>query len=91
MTERGRQLADGVAALGHPLVAGVRGEGLLLAIMLDRPVAAEVSRAALAAGYIVNPVAPDAVRLAPPFILGQDQADQFLADLPTVLHTGGAE
>nr|WP_324653262.1 acetylornithine transaminase [Georgenia sp. H159] len=91
VTQRGRQLADGIAALGHPLVAGVRGEGLLLAVMLDRPVAAQVAQAALAAGYIVNPVAPDAVRLAPPFILGQDQAAQFLTDLPTVLHTGGAE
>ncbi|WP_405002534.1 acetylornithine transaminase [Georgenia satyanarayanai] len=91
VTERGRQLSGGVTATGHPLVAGVRGEGLLLAIMLTDPVAPQVAQAALAAGYIVNPVAPDAVRLAPPFILSHEQAAGFLADLPAVLDAvGGA-
>ncbi len=90
VVDRGRQLRDGVTGLGHPLVAGVRGEGLLLAVMLDRPVAAEVAQAALRAGYIVNPVAPDAVRLAPPFILTREQAAQFVTDLPAVLDAAGA-
>ncbi|HLT84844.1 MAG TPA: acetylornithine transaminase [Phototrophicaceae bacterium] len=90
VTERGHQLREGVAALGHPLVADVRGEGLLLAVPLTRPVAQDVARAALDAGYIVNPVAPDALRLAPPFILSQEQAAGFLADLPAVLDAGGA-
>jgi len=90
VTERGHQLREGVAALGHPLVADVRGEGLLLAVSLTRPVAQDVARAALDAGYIVNPVAPDALRLAPPFILSQEQAAGFLADLPAVLDAGGA-
>ena len=35
-TAMGEQLAAGVLALGHPLVAGVRGRGLLRAIVLDR-------------------------------------------------------
>src|SRR5690606_32567155 len=90
VTERGRQLREGVTGLGHPLVAGVRGEGLLLAVTLTRPVSREVAQAALEAGYIVNPVAPDAIRLAPPFILSAEQAAQFVADLPAVLDAGGA-
>ena len=90
VTERGRQLVDGVTALDHPLVSGVRGEGLLLALTLTRPVAQDVARAALDAGYIVNPVAPDAIRLAPPFILTSEQAAGFLADLPAVLDAGGS-
>lgn len=69
----------------HPLLAGVRGEGLLLAIELAEPVANEVARAALEAGFIVNAVAPAAIRLAPPLIVTDHQAQEFLAALPGIL------
>ena len=36
-------------------------------------------------GVIVNPVAPDTIRLAPPLILTTDQADSFIATLGPVL------
>jgi acetylornithine aminotransferase len=83
----GGQLAAAIAALDHPLVTGVRGAGLLLAITLAEPVAARVAAAALDAGYIVNDVAPDAIRLAPPLIFTTAQADHFVAALPAVLDT----
>ncbi len=70
----GETLRRAITAAGNPLVAEVRGRGLLLAVRLTRPVAAQVAAAALEAGFIVNPVAPDAVRLAPPLILTTDQA-----------------
>lgn len=85
VTERGAYLRSAIADLGHPLVVGTRGLGLLLAIQLAEPVAADVARAALARGYIVNAVAPDAIRLAPPFVLTQAQAEQVVADLPAIL------
>lgn len=69
----------------HPLISGVRGAGLLRAIALAEPVAAEVARAALDAGFIVNPVTPDALRLAPPLILTAAQAGEFLDALPGIL------
>jgi acetylornithine aminotransferase len=81
----GRALRDGIAGLRHPLVAGVRGEGLLLAVQLTRPVAARVQAALLDAGFVVNAVAPDALRLAPPLILTADQAGTFVAALPAAL------
>jgi acetylornithine/N-succinyldiaminopimelate aminotransferase len=81
----GARLRDGVTGLGHPLVAGVRGEGLLLAVALTEPVAAAVAAAALEAGFIVNAVTPDAVRLAPALVLTPGQADSFLAALPGIL------
>jgi acetylornithine aminotransferase len=81
----GRSLSAGIAGLGHPLVDGVRGEGLLLAVQLTRPVAARVAAALLEAGFIVNPVAPDALRLAPPLILTAEQAATFVAALPAAL------
>ncbi|MFE6969926.1 acetylornithine transaminase [Isoptericola sp. NPDC057653] len=70
----GDLLRTGIEAAGNPLVAGVRGRGLLLAVQLTRPVAAEVAAAALEAGFVVNAVAPDAIRLAPPLVLTADQA-----------------
>jgi acetylornithine/N-succinyldiaminopimelate aminotransferase len=81
----GKDIAAGVEALGHPLVAGVRGAGLLLGIALRKPVSAAVAKAAQDAGYLVNPVAPDTIRLAPPLVLDGDQANGFLAALPNAL------
>ncbi len=83
--EMGAALADGVEALGHPRVAGTRGRGLLLAITLTQPVAASVMSLAREAGFLVNAVQPDALRLAPPLILGQGEVDSFLAALPGLL------
>ncbi len=83
--EVGALLREGIEELGHPAVVGVRGQGLLLAVQLTRPAAAQVADAALDAGFIVNAVNPEAVRLAPPLILTNDQAREFLAALPKIL------
>jgi acetylornithine aminotransferase len=85
----GAQLRDDVLALGHPLVTGVRGAGLLLALELGAPVAPDVAAALLEAGFIVNAVAPDAVRLAPPLVLTADQARSFAEALPAALDAAG--
>jgi acetylornithine aminotransferase len=81
----GQQLADGLAGLSHPLLRGVRGRGLWLAILLNGPVAGAVEAACRDAGYLVNAVQPDAIRLAPPLILTSAQASAFLAALPAIL------
>ena len=81
----GARLRDRVPAAGAPLVTGVTGEGLWLGVQLARPVAARLAAAALSAGFIVNAVTPDVVRLAPPLILTADQADSFVAALPALI------
>jgi acetylornithine/N-succinyldiaminopimelate aminotransferase len=85
----GEHLAAGLAAVGHPLVSGVRGRGLWLAIALTADRAAEFEAAARQAGFLVNAVQPDAIRLAPPLILSAAQADTFTAALPAILNTIG--
>ncbi|GAB2595191.1 acetylornithine transaminase [Pseudactinotalea suaedae] len=85
VTERGQYLRSAIEALGHPLVSGARGLGLLIAIELTAAISAEVATALMAAGYIVNAVTPTAIRLAPPYILSQAQAEAFVADLPAIL------
>ena len=42
---------------------------------------ADVASRALDAGFIVNPVTPTALRLAPPLILTREQVDDFVAFL----------
>jgi acetylornithine/N-succinyldiaminopimelate aminotransferase len=81
----GEHLAAAIEALAHPLVTGIRGSGLLIGITLAQPVAARATAAALDAGYIVNDVAPDVIRLAPPLILTTAQVDEFAAALPAIL------
>jgi acetylornithine/N-succinyldiaminopimelate aminotransferase len=83
----GKELVAGVEALHHPLVTDVRGTGLLLGIELAAPVATGVVAAAAAAGYLVNNVAADTIRLAPPLVVDADDVTGFLAALPTVLDT----
>jgi acetylornithine/N-succinyldiaminopimelate aminotransferase len=86
----GQRLAAGITAAAHPMVAGVRGRGLWLAIALTGPVAASVEAACRRAGYLVNTVQPDAIRLAPPLILAADQADSFTAALSGILDDAAA-
>ncbi len=81
----GQQLSDGIAGIRHPLLAGVRGQGLWLAAMLTDNAAAEVEAAARRAGFLVNAVQPDAIRLAPPLIITDGQAAAFLDALPKIL------
>ncbi|GAB2959495.1 acetylornithine transaminase [Amycolatopsis acidiphila] len=85
VSKLGKDIAAGVEELGHPLVGGVRGAGLLIGIALRAPVAPAVAKAAQDAGYLVNPVAPDTIRLAPPLVLSDEQAQGFLSALPEAL------
>ena len=81
----GKGIATAVEELRHPLVRGVDGAGLLIGILLTRPVSAAVAAQARAAGFLVNNAVPDRVRLAPPLVLTDEQAEEFLIALPGIL------
>ncbi|MEU7984632.1 acetylornithine transaminase [Streptosporangium canum] len=81
----GAQLAEGIAAIDHPLLAGVRGRGLWLAIVLTADRSAQVQTAAQNAGFLVNALQPNAVRLAPPLVITSGQITAFVAALPAIL------
>jgi acetylornithine aminotransferase len=87
----GAGLRAAVAGLAHPLVGEVRGEGLLIAIELTRPVAARVAALALDAGIIVNPCTPSVLRIAPPLLLTAEQAGVLTAFLAGLPHDLGPE
>ncbi|GAB3031336.1 acetylornithine transaminase [Parafrigoribacterium mesophilum] len=75
---RGQQLQERILGLGSPLVAGVRGRGLLRGVALNRPVSKEIAAEAMRRGLIVNAPNPSTIRLAPPLIVGDAELDEFL-------------
>ena len=84
---RGQRLHDGLAALlgSAPFAAGVRGRGLLLGLELAAPVAARVEAACRDRFLLVNAVAEDVLRLAPPLTVTRHEVDSALAILAGAL------
>lgn len=66
----GERLTEIVGESEH--VSHVRGRGLLLGAVLTQPRAADVEASARDHGLLVNAVASDAIRLAPPLVLDDD-------------------
>ena len=95
-TIRDEGLLERAGALGErwsaelaavPGVTGVRGRGLLRGVGLADAVgpAAAVAAELMERGFIVNAPRPDTLRLAPPLILSDADADRFTAVLRRVL------
>jgi acetylornithine aminotransferase len=74
-----RQALAGVAG-----VKDIRGRGLMLAIELDRP-CKELLKLALDNGLLINVTADNVVRLLPPLILTDAEADEIVARLAPVV------
>jgi len=72
-------------------VTEVRGRGLLLAVQFDREVSERVVLGCLEAGLLVNGVTPSAIRLMPPLIITEAEADEAVAILDSVLARVGRE
>lgn len=73
----------------------VRGRGLLLGVELNDVglagrTGAEIARACLDRGLILNGVTPTALRLAPPFILTDDQIAEAIAIMAAVIAEGAS-
>jgi acetylornithine/succinyldiaminopimelate/putrescine aminotransferase len=64
-----------------PVVTGVRGKGLLLAVALERDIAERVVLESLEEGLIVNNVRPNAIRLAPALTITQAESDEAVSKL----------
>jgi acetylornithine/succinyldiaminopimelate/putrescine aminotransferase len=80
----GAALRDALA--GIPGVAEVRGRGLMLGVGLEDGLdAAAVTRSLLDRGLIVNAPEPRTLRLLPPLIIGEAEAEQAAGLLKAVL------
>jgi acetylornithine aminotransferase len=85
----GERLRDGLSGLSK--IVDVRGAGLLLGVVLDGPIAADLADRLRARGFLTGAVRPDVLRLAPPLILSAEQADAFVAAVAAALGEGGEE
>ncbi|GAA2387318.1 acetylornithine transaminase [Nonomuraea africana] len=81
----GDLLRAGLESVRHPLLKGVRGRGLWLALVLTEPVSGKVQQAAQDAGFLVNALQPDAVRLAPPLVVTDEEIQALVDALPSIL------
>jgi acetylornithine aminotransferase len=77
-------------AVDSPVLTGVRGSGLWLALLVADGAAAQVQVAAREQGFLVNAIGSDVVRLVPPLVLTETEAQAFTGALPTILATAQA-
>ncbi|WP_127478087.1 acetylornithine transaminase [Sulfurivermis fontis] len=71
---------------GNPHVVDVRGKGLMIGIELDRP-CGELVKRALEQGLLINVTAERVVRLLPPLILSDAEADQIVQQVGSLVQT----
>ncbi len=95
---RSEKLDRRAAELGKRMLAGlkqelatvsgvkdIRGKGLMLAIELDRP-CKDLMKHALDAGLLINVTAERTVRLLPPLIITDAEADQIVRMVSGLIH-----
>ena len=72
----GKRILDGLRQnlAKHPHVKDIRGKGLLIAVELDAPCKA-LAQQALDMGIVINIANESRIRLLPPLILSDDEAD----------------
>jgi acetylornithine aminotransferase len=69
---------------GQAAVLDIRGSGLMIGVELDRPCGPLVA-AGLEAGILINVTADQVVRLLPPLVMTDAEADELVDKLSTVL------
>jgi len=84
--DTGARFLTGLRALvADGLATEARGRGLMCAIDLPRPAAAETVDALLTEGYLANNTTPHTLRFLPPLVVSDDQVDGLLSALRRVL------
>jgi acetylornithine aminotransferase len=78
----GSRIRDGFAAALQGLagVMAIRGQGLMIGIELDRP-CGDLVKQALAGRLLINVTQERVIRLLPPLVIGEREADEIVARL----------
>lgn len=84
--DMGRYLVDGFkkALAEQAGITDIRGKGMMIGIDLDRP-CGELVGQALEKGLLINVTAGQTIRLLPPLVLDQAQADQLIEQLSALV------
>ncbi len=68
-----------------PVATGARGRGLLLALVLEKDIAQDVTLECLNHGLLINRVRPNTIRFMPPLIATDEDIDKAIKILRTIL------
>lgn len=82
-TELGAHMTD--ALRGFPGVIEVRGHGLMIGAVLDRPIARDVVRECLAEHLIINATDDNTLRFVPPLIVNGQEVETCLHSVKSCL------
>lgn len=83
--ENSKWLAEQIARLNLDQVKQIRFSGLWFGIELKADFAAEVVERATTAGFLINAVKPNVLRLAPPLNISQSELQTFIDALPKLV------
>lgn len=88
----GQRMRDGFAQQleGNPHLVEIRGQGLMIGIELDAP-CSELVGHALEQKLLINVTADSVVRLLPPLILSDEEADQIVEQVSTLIQQWSEE
>ncbi|MCQ4608572.1 acetylornithine transaminase [Corynebacterium pseudogenitalium] len=86
---KGQLLADATSKI--PGVKEVRGRGLMLGVVLERPVAKRVVKLGLEHGVILNAPADDVIRLTPPLVISDEEIAQAARRLTAAIAEASEE
>ena len=84
--QSGKRILEGLQQnlAGTPGVKEIRGQGLMLAVELERP-CKELLKTALEHGLLINIASDKIIRLLPPLIISEDEADEIVQTLTNVV------
>jgi acetylornithine/succinyldiaminopimelate/putrescine aminotransferase len=68
----------------HPAVQEVRGLGLILGLVLDRP-GASVVKSCMEAGFLINCTQDCTLRFIPPLVVREEEIDALVKTLDRIL------
>jgi len=80
--ELGKRILSGLkkSLEGHPHVLDIRGQGLIMGVELDKP-CRDFLHVALKNGLLVTVTAEQVIRILPPYIISDEQADLIVSRL----------
>jgi predicted acetylornithine/succinylornithine family transaminase len=92
-TASGERLRRGLLELseGGAPIEEIRGRGLMIGVGLSEDLAQRVARAGLVTGILVNAVGERTLRLIPPLILTEDEADEAIRRLAEAIELAHSE
>ena len=82
--EKGEYLKNGILSIGSPNILGVRGMGLMLAIIVEDGKHAAYANKLLEKGVIGLTAGKNAVRLLPPLTISREEMDEALTIMKEV-------